>query len=119
MTSDRMNINKKPNLRNPRLLLGFSGWMDGGNVSTGTIKCLVEKLGAEKFAEINPEGFYIYNFPGMMEVTALFRPHTKIRDGLIKSFDMPKNEFFSNSVSSISFNALFTCFLLITKSSVT
>ena len=94
MTSDRMNINKKPNLRNPRLLLGFSGWMDGGNVSTGTIKCLVEKLGAEKFAEINPEGFYIYNFPGMMEVTALFRPHTKIRDGLIKSFDMPKNEFF-------------------------
>ncbi len=94
MTSDKMNITKKPNLRNPRLLLGFSGWMDGGNVSTATIKCLVENLGAEKFAEIKPEGFYIYNFPGMMEVTALFRPHTEIKDGLIKSFDVPKNHFF-------------------------
>lgn len=94
MASDKLNITKKPNLHNPRLLLGFSGWMDGGNVSTGTIKYLVEKLGAEKFAEINPEGFYIYNFPGMMEVTALFRPHTKIENGLIKSFDIPKNQFF-------------------------
>jgi len=68
--------------------------MDGGNVSTGTVNCLVEKLAADKFAEINAEGFYIYSFPGMMEVTALFRPHAKIRDGLIKSFDVPKNEFF-------------------------
>jgi len=68
--------------------------MDGGSVSTGTVKWLVEKLGADKFAEIKPEGFYIYSFPGMMEVTALFRPHTKIKNGLIKSFDVPKNEFF-------------------------
>jgi proteasome assembly chaperone (PAC2) family protein len=94
MASDRLNITKRPSLHEPRLLLGFSGWMDGGNVSTGTVKWLVEKLGAEKFAEISPEGFYIYNFPGMMEVTALFRPYTKIKDGLIKSFGAPKNEFF-------------------------
>ena len=94
MISDKMNISKKPNLRNPRLLLGLSGWMDGGNVSTGTVKCLVEKLEAYRFAEISPESFYIYSFPGMMEVTALFRPHTKIKNGLIKSFEVPKNEFF-------------------------
>jgi len=68
--------------------------MNGGNVSTGTIRCLIDKLGAEKCAEIQPSSFYIYNFPGMMEVTALFRPHTKIKNGLIKSFDVPKNEFF-------------------------
>jgi proteasome assembly chaperone (PAC2) family protein len=94
MASDKLKIYRKPNVRNPRLLLGFSGWMDGGDVSTGTIKCLIDKLHAEKFAEISPESFYIYNFPGMMEVTALFRPHTKIEDGLIKSFDAPRNEFF-------------------------
>jgi len=95
MACDNLRIHKRPSFRNPRLLLGFSGWMDGGEVSTGTIKCLIDKLDAEKFADIKPKGFYIYNFPGMMEVTALFRPHAKIKDGLIKSLELPQNAFFS------------------------
>jgi proteasome assembly chaperone (PAC2) family protein len=94
MVSDKLKILYKPDLNNPRLLMGFTGWMDGGEVSTGTMKYLIDKLHAQKFAEINPEGFYIYNFPGSMEMTALFRPHTRIRAGLIKSFEVPKNEFF-------------------------
>jgi proteasome assembly chaperone (PAC2) family protein len=94
MASDKLNIFKRPKLHNPRLLLGLSGWMDGGDVSTGTVMCLIDKLGAERFAEINPEGLYIYSFPGSMEITALFRPHTRIEDGLIKSYEAPKNEFF-------------------------
>lgn len=94
MATDKLKIWKRPKLLNPRLLLGLSGWMDGGEVSTGTIKYLIEKLAAENFAEIEPEGFNIYNFPGSMEITALFRPHTKIRDGLIKTYEIPKNEFF-------------------------
>jgi proteasome assembly chaperone (PAC2) family protein len=81
--------------------LGFSGWMDGGDVSTGCVKCLVEKLGARRFAEIEPEGFYIYSFPGSMEMTAFFRPHTKIKDGLIRSFEVPKNEFFYDDANNL------------------
>jgi len=96
MASDKLKIYERPNLRNPRLLLGFSGWMDGGEVSTGTIRCLIDKLAAQKFAEIKPEGFYIYSFPGSMEMTALFRPHTRIEAGVIRSFVAPKNEFFCN-----------------------
>ncbi len=94
MASDNLSISQKPNLRNPRLLLGFSGWMDGGDVSTGTVKCFIDKLGAQQFAHINPEQFYIYNFPGMMELTAFFRPHTRIKDGLIKSLEFPINSFY-------------------------
>ena len=94
MASNKLKIIDNPDLHNTRLLMGFTGWMDGGEVSTGTIKYLIDKLGAQKFAEINPEGFYIYNFPGSMEMTALFRPHTRIRNGLIKSFEVPSNEFF-------------------------
>ncbi|UCE49755.1 MAG: PAC2 family protein [Phycisphaerales bacterium] len=94
MLSDKLSIGKKPNLHNPRLLLGLSGWMDGGEVSTGTVECLVEKLGARKFAKIEPKGFYLYSFPGSMEITALFRPHTKINEGLIESFSVPTNDFF-------------------------
>ena len=95
MASGKLYTHKKPKLHNPRLILGFSGWMNGGDVSTGTIKCLIDKLGAEKFAEINPEGFYIYNFPGSMEVSSLFRPHARIKNGLVVSYEAPKNEFFS------------------------
>ncbi|MBA7659800.1 hypothetical protein ES703_67793 [subsurface metagenome] len=101
MASDKLNIYKRPTLNNPRLLLGFSGWMDGGKVSTGTVKCLIDKLGAERFADIEPEGFYICSFPGSMEITALFRPHTKIRNGLIKSYEVPANAFFYSEQNNL------------------
>ena len=94
MTPGKLKIYKRPTLQKPRLLLGFSGWMDGGDVSTGTVQCLTEKLEAEKLAEIDPNGFYIYSFPGSMEITSLFRPHTKIKDGEIFSYKTPTNEFF-------------------------
>jgi proteasome assembly chaperone (PAC2) family protein len=101
MASDRLKIYKRPKLRNPRLLLGLGGWMDGGKVSTGTIKCLIDKLDARRFAEIEPKGFYIYNFPGSMEITALFRPHTKIKNGLIVSYEIPDNTFFHSEENDI------------------
>lgn len=101
MASDKLIIHKRPNLSNPRLLMGFSGWMDGGEVSTGTVGGIVDKLDAEELAEINPTGFYIYSFPGTMEVTALFRPHTKIRDGIIEAYDIPENIFFYNERNNL------------------
>jgi proteasome assembly chaperone (PAC2) family protein len=101
MPSEQLSIYKSPTLRNPRLLLGFSGWMDGGEVSTGTVQCLIDKLDAERFAEIEPNGFYIYSFPGTMEITALFRPHTKIRDGLIETYEIPTNSFYASEKSDL------------------
>ncbi len=83
------------------MLLGFSGWMDGGEVSTGTIDWLVKELGAEPFAEIEPESFYIYNFPGSMPVTSLFRPHIKIEDGVITTLELPKSTFFSSRENNL------------------
>jgi len=101
MTSGKLRILARPKVDNPRLVLGFSGWMDGGDVSTGTIKALADKLGAEKIAEIDAEGFYIYNFPGSMELSAIFRPHTKIKDGLIKSYEVPRNVFFCSRENNL------------------
>ncbi len=101
MLSDKLSIIRRPELHNPRLLLGLSGWMDGGEVSTGTVRCLIDKLGARAFAQIDPNGFYISSFPGPMEVTALFRPHTKITEGLIESYDNPTNTFFSSESSDL------------------
>jgi proteasome assembly chaperone (PAC2) family protein len=75
--------------------------MDGGEVSTGTLKCLIDKLDAERFAEIESEGFYIYSFPGSMEMTALFRPHTRIKEGLVRSFEIPANYFYADEKNNL------------------
>lgn len=91
---DILRIRRLPPPEQETLVLAFSGWMDGGDVSTGTVERLVDLLGAEPFAEIDPEPFYIYNFPGSMEITALFRPHVEIEDGLVKTIDMPTNTFY-------------------------
>lgn len=96
MTAEKLRILEEPNLHKPRILLGLSGWMDGGDVSTGSIKYLVEKLSARRIAEIDPEGFYIYNIPGSMEISALFRPHTRIRAGLVTSYENPENIFYAD-----------------------
>lgn len=84
----------KPKLKNPSLVLGLAGWMDGGFVSTGTISYLRRKLKAKKFAEISDQGFYILNFPGPMEFVGLFRPHTKIVDGLVEEIEVLRNDFY-------------------------
>ena len=87
----------QPNLHEARMVVAFSGWMDGGETSTGTIEYLVRKLDAVKLAEIVSDQFYIYNLPGSMEVSALFRPHTEIEDGLITAYQEPTNTFFCSN----------------------
>jgi hypothetical protein len=62
MGSDKLRVYGGAELRDSRLLMGLSGWMDGAEVSTGTIKVLVDKLHAQRIAEIDHQGFYIYNF---------------------------------------------------------
>jgi proteasome assembly chaperone (PAC2) family protein len=75
--------------------------MDGGDVSTGTVRRLVDLLGARPFAKIDPEPFYIYNFPGSMELVALFRPTIKIEDGQVVSVEMPANTFYSHEPANL------------------
>jgi len=76
------------------MILAFSGWMDGGDVSTGTVERMIELLDAQPVADIDPDGFYILNMPGSMEVSALFRPEIDITDGRIDSLDMPTASFY-------------------------
>jgi proteasome assembly chaperone (PAC2) family protein len=92
-TGELLRFHHRPALEGATLVLAFAGWMDGGDVSTGTVRRLVDLLAARPFAEIDPEPFYLYNFPGPMEVAALFRPAIKIEDGLVTSLDMPHSVF--------------------------
>ena len=93
MPKESLTTFDPPRLENGSMLLAFTGWMDGGEVSTGTVKHLLTTLDARKIASIDPEGYYIYNFPGSMELAALFRPHVKYSEGLVEQFDLPENVF--------------------------
>ncbi len=99
--SAALQVHRAPALDRATLVLAFSGWMDGGDVSTGTVRRLVDLLGAEPVAEIDPEPFYIYNIPGPMEVAALFRPAVKIEDGKVVSYELPANTFYCHEPANL------------------
>jgi proteasome assembly chaperone (PAC2) family protein len=80
----------KPKLRNPSLVCGIDGWVNGGEAATGTVQYLIDKLQATKFAEIPIDRFHIFQVPGELSL----RPYVKIEDGILKEHEFPINEFF-------------------------
>src|SRR5262249_59842999 len=62
---------------------------------------LVGLLGAEPVAEIDPEPFYLLNFPGPMEVAALFRPALRIEAGRVASLEMPTSTFYCHAPANL------------------
>ena len=83
-------IKKKPRLRHPYMVCGISGWVDGGEAATGSIRYLIKKLGAKRFAEIPINRFHIFQAPGQLSL----RPHIRIEDGILKEHRFPQNQFF-------------------------
>lgn len=99
--SNELRVDRTPIVTNGRMVVSFTGWMDGGDVSTGTVEQLALALHAEPVAAIEPDIFYVYNVPGSMEIAALFRPHTAIEDGLVTEFVEPKNTFYASEAHNI------------------
>lgn len=96
-----------PKLPGSTLLVALTGWMDGGLVSTGTVRHLMESRPLVDVATIEPGGpvggFYIDNFPGSMEIAALFRPEVKYENGLITRFELPTNAFHADVDANLMF----------------
>lgn len=103
MASSHLRQSAQPRLQNGTLLLALTGWMDGGSVSTGTVKRVMDRRDVERIANIDPDDFYIYNFPGSMEIAELFRPHVKYDDGVVTEFDMPSNIFWADQAANLVF----------------
>lgn len=89
----RLIIQDKPELVAPYIMVGLKGWLNAGEVSTGSIDYLRRKLDARPFAYIEPAGFYIYQIPSSTAEQSM-RPQVKIKEGLVKKLDLPRNEFF-------------------------
>lgn len=103
MSSNGVQFFDVPEMQEPTLLLALTGWMDGGLVSSGTVKHLMEGRSLAHAARIESAGFYIDNFPGSMEIASLFRPHVKYAGGLVESFDLPSNDFYADAEGKMAF----------------
>ncbi len=85
-----LRLLEKPELRQPCLICGINGWVDGGEAATGTTRYLIQKLRAKKFAEMPVDRYHVFQVPGQLSL----RPQIKIENGLLKEHVMPRNEFF-------------------------
>ena len=80
----------RPTLRRPVLLVAFEGWNDAGDAASTAARHSADLLGADPFAEIDPE--YFYDFTEA-------RPSVVLEDGE-RTLSWPLNEFSSASVPS-------------------
>lgn len=90
-------------LKGATMLLALTGWMDGGEVSTGTVKQVMGRREVKRIATIEADDFYIYNFPGSMEISAIFRPEVKYDEGIVTELEMPSNTFWADVESNLVF----------------
>jgi len=67
MLHNNIEIIRELKSDNSSLVMGLSGWMDGNEVSSGSVAYLVKKYKAEPVARIQPDGFYIYQIPSSLE----------------------------------------------------
>lgn len=99
-----LQLTELPPLRNATLLLALSGWMDGGLVSTGTVRRIMEGRVVREIARIDPDPFYVFNLPGNMEFASAFRPEVEMTGGLIqKPPALPSNIFHVDTSANLVF----------------
>ncbi len=88
--SEDIIVTEKPGLRNPAMICGISGWVDGGEAATGSVEYLIQKLSAQEFAHIPIDRFHVFQVPGQIAS----RPRIKIEDGIITEHILPENQFY-------------------------
>jgi len=81
-----VQYHEQPELRSPILIAAFAGWNDAADSATTTIKFLIDRWKPTKFAEIEPEEFYVFTET---------RPETRVVKGTQRSIIWPSNQFLS------------------------
>ncbi len=74
-----------PVLNQPVMIMGFSGWPNAGEISSGVVSFLLHHLNANPLASVKADSFF--------DFTSL-RPEASIVNGLAGRAVPPKNEFF-------------------------
>jgi len=88
--SPDLRITSRPKLRRPVLIAAFQGWNDGGQAATLAAGYLARLWGAERFADIDPEGFVDFQAS---------RPHVTLDEGTTRRIQWPENAFYSGKIA--------------------
>lgn len=89
--SELFNLWEKPKAQDITMLAGWRQWADGGAVSSGLPRYMAELNNARKIAELNPDGYYIFQLPGAQQ---FLRPIVRHNDGLSEALQTHHNDFF-------------------------
>ena len=87
-----LRIQHRPQLERPALIAAFRGWNDGGQGATLAGGYLAKLWAAERFGDIDPEGFFDFQAT---------RPQVSLVEGLTRKIDWPENAFYSASPSGL------------------
>jgi proteasome assembly chaperone (PAC2) family protein len=92
-----LNVSSLPTLRRPVLIAAFRGWNDGGQGATLGAGYLAKLWRAERFAEIDPDGFYDFQ---------VVRPQVSLEEGLTRKLEWPENAFFHAPIQGLDRDAV-------------
>jgi proteasome assembly chaperone (PAC2) family protein len=84
-----LRIASRPELTDPVLIAAFRGWNDGGQGASLAGGFLAKVWNAERFADIDPEGFYDFQAT---------RPHVSLVEGITRRIEWPENVFLHSRV---------------------
>lgn len=83
---ENLIIHDEPSLRSPILVAAFAGWSDAHEAASRAVRFLVRRLPARKFAEIEPEEFYVFT---------RMRPVVQVSAEGERTIHWPRNNFYS------------------------
>ena len=95
--SDELRYSHRPELERPVLVAAFRGWNDGGQGATLACGYLGRVWDAERFADIDPEGFVDFQAT---------RPHVSLDEGLTRHIEWPENAFYHASIPGLGRDAV-------------
>lgn len=95
--ADELQVSFTPSLRDPVLITAFRGWNDGGQGASLAGGYLAKTWSAERFAEIEPEGFFDFQAT---------RPHVTLVEGETRRIDWPENAFYHARIPEVDRDAV-------------
>ncbi len=88
--NDLFDLWERPNEAR-HLIAGWYQWADAGEVSSGLPEYLIDRTDARQIGEIDPHGYYLFQFPGTHD---LLRPMVTLDEGYRIALEERRNAFF-------------------------
>jgi proteasome assembly chaperone (PAC2) family protein len=83
---DHVAFDREPPPTLTTMVMAFGGWIDAGRAATGAVRHLIDDLGAERLASIDPEEFFVLTQE---------RPEVRLGPDGEREIHWPRSEFFT------------------------